>query len=145
MKIIISRFSLIMKVKWIIEHVMLLQRHSINLRKPFTEEINRITAEMVAQVQSAYDLRNITVNSTGRKFAGIFMKDRINKAPSADKDSYPTIYQNKDPKTKKYESKKNFNALTIEKKQEPARAKPMIQKDDKVVTYSNVQSQECNV
>ena len=41
---------------------MLSTTEHINLRKPFKEEIDKITAIMIAQVQSNYGLRNRIVN-----------------------------------------------------------------------------------
>ena len=53
--------------------------HHINLRKPSTKEIDRITLEMVAQVQSTYNLRNRTINGALVKPRGIFIKDNTTK------------------------------------------------------------------
>ena len=42
---------------------MMLAIECMDLRKPSNEEIDKITAEMIAQVHSTYNLRNRTINN----------------------------------------------------------------------------------
>ena len=90
---------------------------NINLRKPSTEEINQIIAKMVAQVQSNYGLRNIIVNDKLDKSSSIFIKDITQKVPKANKKQDLLIAKIKDPKSKKWEAKRNVPTTNNDKKE----------------------------
>ena len=59
---------------------------NISLKKPSKEEIDQITAEMVAQVQTNYNLRNRVVNDKANKTPRIFIKGVTQKPPRDNKD-----------------------------------------------------------
>ena len=78
----------------------------INLRKPSKEEIDRITSELVAQVQSTYNLRNRVVNGAPVKSSIIFIKDNTEKVTHENKKNPPEVPKIKENKKKKWEPKK---------------------------------------
>ena len=51
----------------------------INLRIPSKEEIDKITAQMISQVHSNYDLRSRTIGNDAIQPSSIFIKDTTHK------------------------------------------------------------------
>ena len=72
-----------------------------SLRKPSKEEISRIIADMIAQVQSNYGLRNRTINDKPNKVASIFIKDTAPKMQKVMKEPEPLVIEIKNQKGKK--------------------------------------------
>ena len=77
---------------------MLSTTENISLRKPSKEEINKITIDMIAQVQSNYGLRNKTVNDKPGKAVGIYIKDTAPKMQKTRKEQEPLVIKIKDQK-----------------------------------------------
>ena len=96
---------------------MLSTSEDVNLRMPSQEEISKITADMIAQVQSNYNLRNITTNDKPEKTAGIFIKDTMPKVQKVLKEQEPLVVKIKDQKGKKWEAKKELIVKKVERKE----------------------------
>ena len=97
----------------------------INMKKPSNEEIDNITTKRVAQAQSTYNLRNMTINGAPVKAIGIFIKDTTTKVTNENKKGTPKTSKIKDKKNKKWEPKMKVHFQGIETTKKNAQEKKL--------------------
>ncbi len=77
-----------------------------NLRIPSKEEIDRITAKMISQVHSNYNLRNRAINNEAGRPSSVFIKDTTHKINDQHKKVSIDVPKIKENKSRKWEPKK---------------------------------------
>ena len=86
----------------------------VNLRMPSKEEIDRITTEMISQVQSNYKIIIGIVNNDVGKPSSILIKDITHTMKNEDKKASTETIKTKDIQTRKWEPKKKVQFQTNE-------------------------------
>ena len=119
---------------------MMSTSENINLRKPSKEEIDKITVDMIAQVQSNYGLRNRVINDKTDVYARIFIKDTVPKMQKAMKELEPLVVKIKDQKRKKWEAKKDVTVKRVGKEEESHPIQAITPKVGKVTEDSSLQT-----